>query len=469
MSFLTSTEGMSWLVSCSIKAGLLFAASWLGAQLLRRATAAARHQIWTLGVFGALVLPLVCWVVPSLAISSDAPALGGAVSIDATAMLVTAGPATGAAPTWPMWLAIVWGAGAMLVAARLLHGHLAARRLLRTATPNVDESWSAALREAAASLVLARRIELLRSEAIGSPMTIGVLRPRVLLPAAADGWSRERLGAVLLHELGHVSRHDTSVQLASQVACAIYWWNPLAWLAAARLRIEREHACDDLVLDAGILPSSYASDLLDVARSMSIGAHAGAICMVDPSWTEARLRRILDENAPRRAPRAGFRIAMCALMAASVIAIACTSSRPVLPPSGDDTTSLGTLSVGAPFMREPVGMMYRDPVAFRSPGSIDLSLVATEVNHRLGSLEACYERRLAVKPALAGTVVIHWVIDATGEVPEACITEDTVRDNEITDCVNKLVQTGRFPAPKGGSVDVSLPFVFTARAAVAAR
>jgi len=91
------------------------------------------------------------------------------------------------------------------------------------------------------------------------------------------------------------------------------------------------------------------------------------------------------------------------------------------------------------------------------------------VQHRRGALQQCYARRLAVAPALSGTVVIHWVITASGEVAEACITEDTVGDRELTACVNQLVAAGGFPAPTGGAVDVSFPFVFTARPAVAAR
>lgn len=480
-AFVTTTAGMSWLVSCALKAALLLAASWLGAALPRRGTAAARHQIWTLGVVGALVLPLLCWTLPSLSLSSETSTITTAGSIAAPAILVTAGPATGAAPTWPTWLAIMWAVGALVVAFRLLRGHLAARRLANTAVPRVAESWSAALREVAGSLELATRIELLRSETIGSPMTIGVWRPRVLLPAAADGWSNERLRAVLVHELGHVRRHDTLIQLAAQLGCALYWWNPLAWIAAARLRIEREHACDDLVLGAGILPSSYATDLLDVARSIAVDAHAhaGAICMVDLSWTEARLRRILDATASRRPLRARFRLAVCGLTLACAITLACTSSRPELLPSPTEITSTtapashGTLSIGAPFVREPdaVPLFVRAPNPLSphaAQGALDLSLVTTEVKRRLGDLERCYERRLAAKPALSGAVVIHWVIAENGTVPDACITKDTVGDPEVTDCVNKLVQEGGpFPAPRGGSVDVSLPFVFTAHAAVA--
>jgi beta-lactamase regulating signal transducer with metallopeptidase domain len=479
----TTPDGMSFVVSCSIKAALLLAASWVGAALLRRSTAAARHQIWTLGVVGALVLPVLCWILPSLLPAAAAPSLAGRITLGIPALSATSGTATITAPTWPTWLALAWAAGTLIVSLRLVRGHLAARRLARTAVPSTSASWDTALRDASTALGTGRRIPLLRSETISSPMTIGLVRPRVLLPAAAEQWSAARLRAVLVHELGHVRRHDTLVQLAAQLACAIHWWNPLAWIAASRLRIEREHACDDLVLDAGTLPSSYAGDLLEVARDLSTistDAHVGASCMVDHSSTETRLRRILDATAARRPLRTRFRIGAVGVTLACAVTLACTSSPPKLAPASEPpapvATTRGTLSVGAPSVREP-GVAAEQPGApflvdpiqpASKQGTLDLSLVATEVKHRIGALADCYERQLAATPTLAGTVEIHWVIAPSGTVMDACVTKDTVGNREITACVNKLVlEGGPFPAPSGGSVDVVFPFVFAPNPTVA--
>jgi len=303
-------------------------------------------------------------------------------------------------------------------------------------------------------------------------MTIGVLRPCVLLPAAADDWSPQRLRAVLLHELGHVRRRDTLIQLGAQLACAFYWWNPLAWLAAARLRIEREHACDDLVLGAGVRPSSYAADLLEVARSLSPSqpAHPGAVCMAERSWTEARLRRILDSGVQRRPPGAWLRFLARGAALACAVTLACTSVRPALPRAGSPIASpgteahasRGTLSLGAPSVQGAHSDAFRPP-ALAPEDTIDLALVADEVQRHLGDLKQCYERRLLARPALSGQVVIHWIITATGEVSDRCITQDTLGDADVRACVNELVASAQFPAPRGTAVDVTFPFVFAAR------
>ena len=79
------------------------------------------------------------------------------------------------------------------------------------------------------------------------------------------------------------------------MVCALYWFNPLAWLAAARMRVERERACDDLVVALGqTRPSEYAAHLLEIARQLS-AAPRGALAVARRSGLEQRLRALLDD------------------------------------------------------------------------------------------------------------------------------------------------------------------------------
>ena len=104
----------------------------------------------------------------------------------------------------------------------------------------------------------------------------------------------------MLHELGMQKRWDCLTQLVAQCAFELYWFNPLVWVAWRRIQAERERACDDLVLNTGTRPSTYAEHLLHSESAMPTLRFVGAAAaMARPSTLEERLRAILDAREPR--------------------------------------------------------------------------------------------------------------------------------------------------------------------------
>ncbi|MFZ2641682.1 MAG: M56 family metallopeptidase, partial [Verrucomicrobiia bacterium] len=181
-------------------------------------------------------------------------------------------------------------------------------------------------RVVAADCGLANGIEMRRGPACRVPMAWGVWRPVVLLPDTALAWPEQRLAATLRHEFGHVRRRDCLARLLAQVACAVYWMNPLVWMAARRLRVAQEQACDDLVLSSGASASDYANLIVQTVRGLD--GHrlstGHALAMAQPSTLEARVRAIVDEQR-NRAPlgRGALAVGMAAavaLVAASALA-----------------------------------------------------------------------------------------------------------------------------------------------------
>jgi len=179
----------------------------------------------------------------------------------------------------------------------------------------------AALEAARARLGIVRSVTLLIHPERTIPIVWGILRPRLLLPAAARNWSAEQLRSVLLHELAHVKRRDMLAQLLAQLACAMHWFNPLVWLAAWRLAVERERACDDLVLTSGVRASAYAGHLLDVVSGLAPArlAHSCGLAMARKSSIEGRLVAVLSGNCNRR--RVSLAVTAMALLVASGIAV----------------------------------------------------------------------------------------------------------------------------------------------------
>lgn len=149
---------------------------------------------------------------------------------------------------------------------------------------------------------LRRKVTLLIHPDNTIPMVWGIFRSRVLLPAAARHWSGEQLRSVLLHELAHIKRRDMIAQLVTHLACALYWFNPLVWFAAWRIGVERERACDDLVLASGVRPSAYARHLLEIVTGLAPvrWTQACGLTTARKSSLEGRLVAVLSEKLNRR-------------------------------------------------------------------------------------------------------------------------------------------------------------------------
>ncbi|HEX2188985.1 MAG TPA: M56 family metallopeptidase [Longimicrobiaceae bacterium] len=224
---------------------------------------------------------------------------------------------------WGVLLLGGWTLGALLVLGFLARGVLGLRRVERGAEWVTDGPLLDLLDELRARTGVERRVVLLRGGPAAMPATWGVLRPRILLPASADAWPEERARAVLLHELAHVRRGDWATQMIAETACALYWFNPLVWIAAHRLREEGEHACDDQVLRAGSRPSEYAGHLLEVARTLQAGraAQAASVAMARPAQVRGRLLAVLADDRRRGPVPHGFALPalLCAAGAVAVL------------------------------------------------------------------------------------------------------------------------------------------------------
>ncbi|HEX5324140.1 MAG TPA: M56 family metallopeptidase, partial [Capsulimonadaceae bacterium] len=205
-----------------------------------------------------------------------------------------------------IWACGIWILGVFALVLRLTVSLVIAGRIARSCVDISDGAFFVLALDAARRLGGIRRFSVrlgVKEATPAVPMTIGLFRPVVLLPRDAAQWSEDRLEAALLHELAHVRRWDWAWQVLASFACAIYWVNPLAWIAAQRLRAESEMACDDQVLVAGAPAADYAGHLLAMARTLS-AARPGvptAVAAVNRPQIETRLRAILDRARSRRA------------------------------------------------------------------------------------------------------------------------------------------------------------------------
>ena len=328
---------LKFLIDATMKSFVIFAVAGVFGFILRSHSAAVRGLVWSLAIAGCLIVPFFSLTLPQWEVGV-LPATPEGSEVDrwvdnkqtATSPLPIASrplPSTTASSTqttlipiqpepltdksdvsqlntertgltslhWTDWIAMCWAGGALFLLARLIVGIGAVWHLsvhsdnFNDSIPYVHSGWK-------------RSVSVRLSDAVTVPMVWGLFRPVILLPADADEWEPERQRAVLLHELAHIQRQDWLMQTIAQITCAVYWFNPLLWFAARRMRAESERACDDHVLNAGYQSTDYAQHLLDIVRTIKATgiAKRSAVAMARSSKIEGRLRMVLAENRNRR-------------------------------------------------------------------------------------------------------------------------------------------------------------------------
>ncbi len=330
------------LVSGAVKAAAVLLIALVAYTALSRASAAVRRALLVTALGAAVVVPIVAAIGPSwhmrapvaLHVLAHESELEG---IAASGPAVPSSPAASPTPaatggiSLSTILVIAWLAGVAAMLARAIASQLHARHLARTGEPFVPSAaLAAAMREAGveiadrgvapkggARLSIAIRI----CDGLDSPAVTGIIHSTMLLPRGAESWTLERLRLVLVHELAHVRRRDGLAQLVADAACALHWFDPLVWLAAARLRVERELAADDAVLAAGVRASSYAEELLAVAGTSTVGA----LAMAERTTIGARVVAILAARRARGPLAARGTAMLVAGSLAVAVAVACAS------------------------------------------------------------------------------------------------------------------------------------------------
>ena len=368
----------AWLLDVAIKGVVLLLVASTVVLVLRKASAATRHLVWCAAVCGLLVLPVISMIVPKWTVpgltgfptitelakmsqpepvavpsfvteNTVAPAVderglmtgGESVAVPAAPSDVERSTVEG--PTvafwsgsldWSLLLSGIWLVGVSIVLTWVLGGLIRSWWLVRSAHEVVDGPLAGLFDGFSEELDLAGRVTLLQSESGTMPMAWGI-RPRIVLPYEANDWTDARLRAVLLHELAHVRRCDFATQLVARFASTVYWFNPLVWVAVHRMRVEREHACDDHVLKTGSKASDYASHLLDIARSTNSRsfASAGGVAMARRSRLSDRLLAVLDDKRRRATVTPRMAAAACARAACFVLPVGGASAGSGAEPS----------------------------------------------------------------------------------------------------------------------------------------
>lgn len=284
------------LVESAVRALAFAGVIGLVLQVARVKNVVTRLAAWTAVLYGALLLPVMVPFLPALPV----PVLHRAVSPKLVVLRAVESPAVSEVVHTAERPSFDWKSAGeafyLIIAAGLLgrlgFGLLVARRLRRTTRPVTDS-------QPLALLGMGALPELVESSALAVPITVGWLRPSIILPDNWREWDEAKLAAVLAHELLHVGRGDYGTLILSSLYRCIFWFSPLSWWLDRKLRELAEQASDDSALHGAVDRAQYAEVLLSFFEALQ-GERGRArwqgVAMARGRRAENRIDRILASN-----------------------------------------------------------------------------------------------------------------------------------------------------------------------------
>lgn len=334
------------LVHAIWQAALLAGVAALLLRALRHGEPEARYAAACVALLTMFAAPFVTALLLSEAIAGPAPRAGGhAASLaQVSAPPVSASPLSGPQVSTPLapgaaagsaqparetgltpraaWrptIVAIWLTGVALLLLRLAGGWWRVRRLHRASLAAPPSHWAVAARRMAAILRVRRAIHVVDLALVDTPLVIGWMRPVIVLPIAAlTNLSAAQVDAILAHELAHIRRHDYLVNLLQTCAETLLFYHPAVWWMSSRIRLEREHCCDRVAVQAGGDPVGYAEALIDLERWRS--AHSPLALAATGGVLLDRIRRVLGVPSAQPAPRTSVAAVLALVMLLLVVA-----------------------------------------------------------------------------------------------------------------------------------------------------
>ncbi len=337
-------DGVMLLLSSSLAASILGKATLIatlglmGAWLTRRSAAAVRHAVLAASLAVLLALPVASilikpvrialpastreWAPPSL-FPAPMDAAQPAAAMDGSVVVASATQRwRGLSPSAILFA--LWIAGTAFFLLRMIFGLQQVRLLRQFGLPWRD--GQSIVNQLALDAGIHRRVEVLLHESLPAPVTCGFVRPAIVLPPDTQAWEAEDLNRAIVHELEHVRRFDWTSHCLARIACAVYWFHPLVWVARRQFALEAERSCDDAVL-ARSEATAYADQLVWLARRLSAAQKSPALAMANRSDLSARVGSVLDGRRARG--RASTSLAAVACTVAVAIALSLSPLRMV--------------------------------------------------------------------------------------------------------------------------------------------
>lgn len=219
----------------------------------------------------------------------------------------------------------------LILAGLLVHysrQYIRSRRIVREGLSPLAPEFDAFVANAGDRMGIRASVKAYLSTLVQVPVTLGFLKPVILLPVSmVTQLTPAQIEAILVHELAHIQRKDYLLNLLVTAMELLFFFNPFTRLLIAQLKKEREHCCDDAVLEFRYDPHGYVSALLSLARQQQAGLAVAANGGGGEQLLLQRARKILQQKPADDRP--GARPMIGLLLTALVSMLLLGHARPI--------------------------------------------------------------------------------------------------------------------------------------------
>jgi beta-lactamase regulating signal transducer with metallopeptidase domain len=271
------------IINCTAEGMVIALLAWVLLRAIGPRNSGTRFAVWFAALLGIAALPLFGnWAASGTELTQRSE-----ISLPAS---------------WALYVFAAWALMAFVGLLRVAVGFWHLQRLRENCVPVDLAALDPLLQKTLAEFDSPRTVTLCVSDELRVPTAIGFTKPRVVIPSwTVEELSSLELNAILLHELAHLRRRDDWTNLIQKIVGALLFFHPAVWWIEKKLALEREMACDDLVLAETASPRAYAECLVSLAeKSFLRRGIALAQAAVDRLRSVSlRVTRILDVNRSR--------------------------------------------------------------------------------------------------------------------------------------------------------------------------
>jgi len=265
------------------------------------------------------------------------------------------------------YIVTFWFVGMLIFSLKFLGGILYIEKIKTTQTIPLPEKWKSKIDELFLKVKLKKPVKIIQSAILNTPITIGYIKPVVLLPIGLiSGFPSNQIEAIILHEFAHIKRNDFLLNVIQTIVETVLFYHPGVWLLSSIIRSERENCCDDFVIESTGDSLSYSKALYNLQNHIKLNSKL----VLAANGNENQLYRRINRMSGQTKNKLSLGIKFVALLLVLTLIAAASFYAP--KSYAFNPSEISKAGIYKPNLVSSVGLKFSDKINFSQIDTIKL-------------------------------------------------------------------------------------------------